>query len=124
MGIDIFFNIWYNFIGTLENRWPERRIIMDHNYPKKQCPHGRCMKHNPEWKNIGKERYEPNPVVFGLKKTYWTNFCCGKPMARYKEIQKQQCKECGRTRDLIRDHNIALCLCCGYHFSNAIMLAF
>jgi hypothetical protein len=39
-------------------------------------------------------------------------------MARYKEVQTQRCRKCGRTKDHITNYYLALCLCCGYHFNN------
>lgn len=87
---------------------------MENGYQHKQCPHGRCLNHNPEWEKVGVKRLEPNPGFLG-KKTYWTIHCCGKAMARYKEVQTQRCKQCGRTEDVITISEIELCLCCGYH---------
>ncbi len=64
---------------------------MDHSNPAGQkcshgqCRHGMCLDHGPEWKNVGEKRREPNPGIFG-KKTYWTSWHCGQPMARYKEV--------------------------------------
>lgn len=86
--------------------------------PHGQCRHGRCLDHGPEWENIGEVRREPNPEFFGFKKTYWASWCCSKPMARYKEVQTQRCRKCGRTKDRIINSNLVLCLCCGYHFTN------
>lgn len=84
-------------------------------YSHGQCVHGRCIDHGPEWENIGEQRREPNPGIFG-KKTYWMSHCCGKPMARYKVVQTKRCKKCGRTEDHIVIFKLALCRCCGYHF--------
>ncbi len=91
---------------------------MDHDHTHKQCPHGRCLNHDPEWENVGKKRLEPHLGWFG-KKPYWFTKCCGKPMVKGKEVQTRQCKKCGRVEDCVtRDENnfLALCLCCGYHF--------
>ena len=96
---------------------------MDHNNlagqrcPHDQCRHGRCLDHGPEWENVGEKRLEPNPGVFG-QKTYWIAIrrCCGRPMARYKEVQTKRCRKCGRTEDHVGKYPFALCLCCGYHF--------
>lgn len=95
---------------------------MDHSTSEK-CPHGQrryrmCLDHNPEWENIGGRRREPNPGIFG-KKTYWTTSHCGQSMARYKVVQTRRCKKCGRTEDRIEIFELALCLCCGYHFKNS-----
>ena len=82
-----------------------------------QCPHGRCLNHNPEWENVS-EIQEPNPEWFGLKKTYWSDHCCGKNMARYRVVQVRRCKKCGRIDKVIKNIFLALCLCCGYHRDN------
>ena len=84
---------------------------MEHNYPEKECPHGMCLGHDPVWENIGEKRFKPAPSFFGLKKTYWTIRCCGKPMRQVNEVQTQQCKKCGRRREDIT-RQVALCACC------------
>lgn len=92
------------------------------NSKDKKCPHGHLIQgvlcdHGPawDWEDLGEKYYEPNPGLFG-KKTYWMSRHCGRPMARYKVIQKQKCLKCGTIRDNV-DNCIALCLCCGHHFS-------
>ena len=80
------------------------------------CAHGMCANHDPEWKNLGKPRTVPNPGIFG-KRTYWMIRCCERSMARYKKVQRRQCQKCGRNEDQITINDLALCLCCGYHFS-------
>jgi hypothetical protein len=76
-----------------------------------------CLNHGPKWETV-KEWQEPNPMLWGLVKTYWFKKCCGKPMARYREMQKNQCKKCRRVEIGITNSLLALCLCCGYHFTN------
>ncbi len=119
--------------GTQEEGWPERRIVMYHNnssvqeFTNMQCPHGMCLNHSPEWKNVGLRRYEPNPTpikLFGLtifmfltyRVSYYYNestLCCGKKMSRYKEVQDQRCNKCGRNVVQVLNFMVALCLCCG-----------
>ena len=82
------------------------------------CKHGFCLDHSPQWENVGPVRQEPNPSFFGKKKTYWTKRHCGKAMAQYRVVQTQRCKQCGRQEDHVTNYNLALCLCCGYHFDN------
>ena len=96
---------------------------MDHNNSSKQylrnrCAHGQCLDHDPEWENVGKERFEPYPDIFGLKTFLWGYRCCGKRMARRMKVQTQSCKKCGRIRNLTRADGelYALCQCCGYHY--------
>lgn len=78
------------------------------------CPHGnkRCIDHEPELEKVGDTYLEPDPGIFG-KKTYWFFKCCGKAMARYKELQRKQCKKCGRVEVHETRSKVALCLCCG-----------
>ena len=96
---------------------------MDHSdlvgqkYPHRQCVHGMCLDHGPEWENVGERRRESNPGIFG-QKTYWTIGHCGRAMARYQEVRTRRCKKCGRTEDCVVNGFLALCLCCGYHFDN------
>ncbi len=92
---------------------------MDHGNTKagqqyKQCPHGMCLNHDPEWENIGKKRRQYKGEFPG--KTSGRDHCCGKAMMWYKEVQKRRCKKCGRTEDHISNYYLALCLCCNYHF--------
>jgi hypothetical protein len=84
----------------------------------RQCSHGMCLDHGPEWENVGETLYVPDPSFFGMKKTYWGSSCCGKPMEMCKEVQTKRCKKCGRFKDHVVNHYVALCLCCGYHHSN------
>jgi hypothetical protein len=84
----------------------------------KTCVHGECLDHNPEWEDIGHKFYVPNPDFFGLKKTYWFNFCCGKNMTMVKEMQLQRCKHCGRTANNRTDWSLGLCMCCGKTVDN------
>lgn len=98
---------------------------MDHNdstnqkCTHKQCDHGRCLNHSPEWKNIGEKRLEPNPIVFGWWKISLFNRCCGKPMLRMKEVQLKKCKKCGRQEYQVENYYINLCSCCGRHFTDS-----
>ena len=87
--------------------------------PHKMCTHGNCLDHGPEWENIGEKQNEPHSGIFA-KKTYWTRFHCGKPMARYKVVQTKRCRKCGRTKNETMLEELALCLCCGYHFDNTL----
>ncbi len=87
-------------------------------FPNRHCVHGGCIGHEPEWKHVGIEHLEPNPWFFG-KKTYWMSRCCGKSMARYKEVIKRQCKKCGRTEDCVINYDLALCLCCSKSINNS-----
>ena len=91
---------------------------MDHSnlagekYSNGQCAHGMCLEHGPEWGNVGEKHLEPNPGIFGTK-TYWFARCCGSPMAKYRAVQTQRCRKCGRTEDLVTHYYVALCICCG-----------
>ncbi len=93
--------------------------LVDPKYSHGQCCHGMCLNHDPKWEDVGEKRREPSPGMLG-KKTYWTNRHCGQPMARYKEVQTRRCRECGRTEDQVVTHDLALCLCCGYHVDHVL----
>ncbi len=88
----------------------------DQQYSHKQCAHGKCLNHDPKWENVGEKRLIPNPGSFGIE-TYWGKSCCGEAMARRTTVQDMQCRECGRKITVIANWEVALCLCCGYHFS-------
>ena len=65
----------------------------DQRCSSRDCDHAQCHGHEPDWENVGGVRREPNPQFFGLKWTYWLlESCCGRSMARYKEVQTRQCK--------------------------------
>jgi len=92
---------------------------MDHSQHK-PCPHGFCLNHDPEWKNIGEPKLVPAPRLFGLLAIYLTEWHCGRPMIRMFKVQEQTCKKCGRTRlgridDPLYFDGMAVCGCCGYH---------
>lgn len=97
---------------------------MDRFHPQKQrqeqehprCRHGVCLKHEPEWLEIwGEKHWIPNPGILG-NKTYWGEWCCKSPMARYKTLQIMRCQKCGFTIATKKvTHKFALCLCCGAH---------
>lgn len=61
-----------------------------------------------EWEKVGESRLVPNPGIFG-QKTYWSAWCHGRPMARYKELQTMRCRQCGGTKDFIMNRAFALC---------------
>ena len=82
------------------------------NFSGRICSHGECYNHDTEWENIGPERLELAPGLFG-KKTHWFTRHCGKPMIRFKIMQSQQCKRCGRKRDeSVYDYVVLCCSCC------------
>lgn len=89
----------------------------------KQCPHGMCLNHNPEWAVVKEAEYLPNPIsILGILwySIYATVRCCGKPMRRMKKIRLVQCKKCGRTKEEILDDEVGFCECCGFHKHVAI----
>ena len=82
---------------------------MANSYLEKQCPHGNCLNHNPEWQKV-EERLVP------LKSYFWErHFCCGKRMNKYLKAKILQCKKCGRIENTALDE-IVVCSCCGYHY--------
>jgi len=95
---------------------------MDHSnqatnaHSHQKCAHGRCLNHDPEWKNVGEKRHVPAPSFFGLKTTFWSEFCCGAPMSRCNTVQDCECQKCGRRVGKVITEKVAVCLCCGYHY--------
>jgi len=87
-----------------------------------RCSHGMCLGHDPDWENIGKTQYRPNPGIFGRK--LYGYYCCGKRMIRSEAVQEQKCKKCGRTRMNILYSQVALCSCCGHHRVYSIIEVF
>lgn len=85
---------------------------VDQKFFRGRCVHSKCLGHEPAWENFGNKRREPNPGILG-KKTYWTMRCCGRSMARYREVQPLRCRDCGRTASHVTNCDFALCLCCG-----------
>lgn len=81
---------------------------------RRMCKHGNCLDHSPEWENVGKEHYVPDPGFFG-QKTYWFERHCDMRLVRYSLVQTQRCKQCGRVQDVIKVQNMGVCPCCGYH---------
>ena len=125
---------------------------MDHNNSEKKhymCSHGMCNNHDPEWENIGGTFLVPYRWFFSNKtcqriekycekklsslslcqwflgsETYWQKKCCGERLSRYKRVQKQKCKKCGRVRNLVLHKEIGLCKCCGYRRDMSDMIWF
>ena len=90
----------------------------ERKFPQQQCAHGECLKHSPEWQDVGPKRCVPNPGMFFS--TYWfgkVNRCCGRPTLRVKEVQTRQCQRCGRKEECVTDDKLHLCSCCGRTFS-------
>lgn len=85
--------------------------MCDEKNGHKRCQHGMCLNHQPDWEDVGKPEYRPNPTFFGIK-VYLSVRCCGRRMLRMLSIQKKRCKTCGREGSF-PDAVIALCSCCG-----------
>jgi len=84
-----------------------------HSYTEKQCPHGMCLDHSPEWERIGEPEFVPNPDLFGKHSLFHRH--CGQRMLKVEKLVKERCKRCGREGFEILDWNANLCECCGYH---------
>lgn len=84
----------------------------------KQCNHGYCLHHNPQWERAGDVFFTPRPLVFLWFKlhTYRCYFHCGNAMERMSKHVMQRCKHCDRQEKKLLDEYIAYCMCCGYHF--------
>ena len=86
-------------------------------YPEKQCEHGRCFQHDPDWERVGEPSFQPNPTYFLKRTTFLTQKCCGMQMQRVKKVVRRKCKKCGREEWELLNYSMALCNCCGYNFT-------
>ncbi|MHB9019765.1 MAG: hypothetical protein ACYC3G_02755 [Minisyncoccota bacterium] len=90
---------------------PEKKYCM--------CPHGMCKDHSPEWINDGEAILVPYPLGIFESVLGWSyKRCCEKVMTRYKKVQPQKCKKCGRKREL-ETETLVRCECCGHRHSFA-----
>lgn len=89
----------------------------EHTGGFQQCSHGRCLNHSPNWERVGEPKLVQNPTPILGRVTYITKRCCGDPMQRVKKVVERRCTKCGRTDTEVLDRDVALCGCCGYHFS-------
>ena len=83
-----------------------------------QCVHGQCLEHEPDWQD-GVSEFIPTTGLFG-RKNYLFIYCCGSPMAHYKEVGLNSCKKCSRKELVTRDSEVAFCRCCHRHHSTYI----
>jgi hypothetical protein len=73
--------------------------------------HGICLRHKPDWENVGSLYFEPNPHYSGATHDA-TMICCDTWMKSFKEIQKKCCKICGREQDVVC-RRLVICEICG-----------
>ena len=90
---------------------------MDHGYTERQCPHDKCLNHNPEFGNIREEITDAKPSRLFKILTYFKYFCCKKKMKMQQINSFQACKACGRRKVGLFNYYYLLCECCGYHSS-------
>lgn len=91
---------------------------MDHGYTKRQCPHDRCLNHNPEFGKPEEEITDAKPSRLFKILTYFKYFCCKKKMKIQQVNSVQTCNACGRKKSDLHSYNYnLLCECCGYHDS-------
>lgn len=76
-----------------------------------QCPHHKCLDHEPEWERVGEILLVPSRGFLGQTILFF-QWCCAKPMGRFKEVYTMRCKVCGRTKKHLLQYQ-ALCSCCG-----------
>jgi len=72
------------------------------------CANGKCQDHEPDWENVGTPQMEQRG-----NKTYFFNKCCGQRIAKYRKVQRQQCRMCGNTRKRDIGARLGKCHCCG-----------
>ncbi len=87
---------------------------MDHGAPKKQCPHGRCLRHSPEWVIATPMVSEDTSRILKIF-SFFFDRCCKKPLIRMIKVTHQHCGKCGRVGPNPRKERfLAPCFCCGY----------
>jgi hypothetical protein len=88
----------------------------------KQCPHGMCLNHHPEWVSTGKVLCLEVPfgsVVHnvwyeaGCSAIPFTAKCCGNIMKRFVEASERHCNKCKRVNYDVHKYTLK-CMCCGY----------
>lgn len=87
-------------------------------YTHEQCAHGNCLNHSPKWERVGEPYCQSYPSFFLERTTFldrWVHRHCGMPMQRVSRYIMEQCKLCGRKKEILLDELAALCTCCGYH---------
>ena len=82
-------------------------------YSERQCDHGRCFNHSPDWERVGEPIFQPNPVHFLNITTFFTKKCCDMRMQRVKKVVRRKCKKCGAEEWEVISYLTALCSCCG-----------
>lgn len=84
----------------------------------KQCSHGRCLNHHPEWERIEDNIFIPLSFWQRLRSRAHTGGpypkCCGKRMAISVFCTRQKCQKCARTRLSYFASWVYICSCCGF----------
>lgn len=89
---------------------------MSNGFTERQCPHDRCLNHNPNFGNSTEEKADFKPSWVFKILTFFENFCCKKEMKIQQVTSVQQCKACSRKKLFNYGYYEALCECCGYHY--------
>ncbi|HHX58930.1 MAG TPA: hypothetical protein GX706_04180 [Candidatus Moranbacteria bacterium] len=86
-------------------------------YPEKQCPHGNCLNHSPEFKEVGplELRRKKHPI-WGWR--FLFKYCCGKRMKRAELVLPVKCNKCGRLDYQVQEYSVEYCECCGRKNAN------
>ena len=126
------------YIEMCEKR--EKTIQLE-GYEYKQCEHGYCYQHSPEYKSSGWKTEERPVTKRDLWIYFWRNFYgyatnggffmplyrtikhyrnmryhCGHKMILIAVVSTNNCKKCGRLMSFAENFRIiSRCACCGYH---------
>jgi hypothetical protein len=84
----------------------------------RQCSHGKCLNHHPEWETIEKNIHIPcsflEKLRFWFRPQYEYPGCCGKRMAMSVLYYKEKCRKCNRVRLSYYLDVVFVCSCCGF----------
>ena len=79
----------------------------------KQCEHGKCLHHQPDWEVIEK-KFVPYPLKFLFLDIRTVNIkCCDQKMSRMRLMRVLRCKKCGAKTTELDSTLFAQCECCG-----------
>lgn len=87
---------------------------MTNEYTERQCPHNRCLNHNPQFGKSTEVKADFKPSRLFKILIYFKYFCCKKKMKVWLVNMVSQCESCGREK--LDPHKYSfLCECCGFH---------
>ena len=87
---------------------------MDHGLTKRQCPHNRCLDHDPKFGPSKKETADFKPSRLFKILIYFKYFCCKKTMKVKLIHLTEVCELCGRKKSEPHEYKF-ICECCDFH---------